>query len=1056
MGGTNLRGRSEELRLIEQAVTSPQTGALSAVVALVGDAGIGKSMLASAAARRIQESGRVVVWGRAWEGGGQPPFWPWRMLFEDLAARGLLSRSEAPERLWCRAAGGSSMDPEQSRLDLFERVATAVTSAAQKHQLVCVLEDLHAADLPSLELLHFVAQCLRHLSIGWLLTWRGAETEGTSRAPLLRSITKSARLLQLAPLSSDAMDQIIDDLAGHTPDDLRNALQLSTEGNPLFLVETLASLASRNATKGLGPVGELPLAGGVVAMVSERTAALSEPVRTSLQAACALGRSVDLHAWIRATELNADRLREHAAQLEVAGILRRDKQDGHWMLSHELVRLAILSTTAPATLCLARARVARALDDQVRAGDISRIGERAHFAILGRGQLPVASVLQWVLEGSDQARAQCAYEESLAILERAAEALPDCEGQPGWLLALGRAQAVLGQVQAARRTLDSAMARARVDGDARAHGEAVLAYGERYVLGDVLDDLIERIDRALGLLQPDERRLRARLLARKAAALTPARDVPGTLAIARQARELLTPEDPVSDRVEVAIAVGSAMADFAPAGERLALNTQLMQLAREQGERGVELRGLSRLITDHLELGDTVRADLLIADRQAIVQDLGQPRLIWTQPLFRSMRAMGEGRWQDCERSIQEAQAIGTELQDPNVGRCLAVHRFHLSLARGDREALRAQESSVLEALRTMPSVLTTAIRALVRYRWDQLEHAREELAVLTPQLEHAATTTLALLSEVAADVGSSSLRRAILTRLAPLAGCYANWGLFALTSGPPVSACLGLLHASLGETEQARQAFEEGLAQSTAAGLSAQRVWVRRWYGGFLADSGQPEASRAMLDRAKLEADELEMPMVASVGLTTESEVAPIAMPGVSLVLEQQGADWCVGFGEQTFLVPDLRGMKMLARLVAQPGREIHVLDLVSEDGAALPDRGDAGEVLDAKALGQYRDRIRDLTLEVERLEAQNEGEAAIAAQRELEVIQSEVARAVGLGGRRRRAAAPAERARTSTQRRLRTAIRKIAEQNPLLGERLAREIRTGTFCIYLPEESD
>ena len=178
--------------------------------------------------------------------------------------------------------------------------------------------------------------------------------------------------------------------------------------------------------------------------------------------------------------------------------------------------------------------------------------------------------------------------------------------------------------------------------------------------------------------------------------------------------------------------------------------------------------------------------------------------------------------------------------------------------------------------------------------------------------------------------------------------------------------------------------------------------------------------------------------------------------MPGVSLVLEQQGADWCVGFGEQTFLVPDLRGMKMLARLVAQPGREIHVLDLVSEDGAALPDRGDAGEVLDAKALGQYRDRIRDLTLEVERLEAQNEGEPAIAAQRELEVLQSEVARAVGLGGRRRRAAAPAERARTSTQRRLRTAIRKIAEQNPLLGERLAREIRTGTFCIYLPEESD
>ena len=93
---------------------------------------------------------------------------------------------------------------------------------------------------------------------------------------------------------------------------------------------------------------------------------------------------------------------------------------------------------------------------------------------------------------------------------------------------------------------------------------AVLAQGERYVLGDLFDDLVDRIDQALSLLAEDDVGLRARLLARKAAALTPAQDVSATLAMADEAARLAAQSGDPTTRLQVAIGVGAAMAAFAP------------------------------------------------------------------------------------------------------------------------------------------------------------------------------------------------------------------------------------------------------------------------------------------------------------------------------------------------------------------------------------------------------------------------------------------------------------------------------------------------------------
>ncbi len=65
---------------------------------------------------------------------------------------------------------------------------------------------------------------------------------------------------------------------------------------------------------------------------------------------------------------------------------------------------------------------------------------------------------------------------------------------------------------------------------------------------------------------------------------------------------------------------------------------------------------------------------------------------------------------------------------------------------------------------------------------------------------------------------------------------------------------------------------------------------------------------------------------------------------------------------------------------------------------------------------------------------------------------LAEQLASAVGLGGRDRKAASNVERARVNVQRRLKDAIRRIAEHDAALGRYLDATVRTGTYCVYRP----
>jgi hypothetical protein len=172
--------------------------------------------------------------------------------------------------------------------------------------------------------------------------------------------------------------------------------------------------------------------------------------------------------------------------------------------------------------------------------------------------------------------------------------------------------------------------------------------------------------------------------------------------------------------------------------------------------------------------------------------------------------------------------------------------------------------------------------------------------------------------------------------------------------------------------------------------------------------------------------------------------------------VFRREGDVWLATFDGASVRVRNRKGMHYLARLVANPGREFHALDLVAgEAGAAVRGDGDAGEMLDARAKDAYRRRLGDIDDDLAQAAAMGDPARAAQAESERDFLVRELSRAVGLGGRDRRAGAAPERARVSVTRALRQAIGLIAEHHTALGTHLERAIRTGVYCSYLPDGS-
>src|SRR5262249_34523474 len=149
----------------------------------------------------------------------------------------------------------------------------------------------------------------------------------------------------------------------------------------------------------------------------------------------------------------------------------------------------------------------------------------------------------------------------------------------------------------------------------------------------------------------------------------------------------------------------------------------------------------------------------------------------------------------------------------------------------------------------------------------------------------------------------------------------------------------------------------------------------------------------------------------------------------------------------ERTARLRDTNGLHYIARLLAQPGRDLHVRDLAAIDppgdtrngSAPVGVEGDLGTVLDARAASEYRQRLAEARQELEEATAAGDLGQATRARQEIETITEQLTAAYGVGGRPRKAGDRAERVRKAVTIQIRRSLDRIHAAHPELGRHLS-----------------
>jgi CheY-like chemotaxis protein/class 3 adenylate cyclase len=198
-------------------------------------------------------------------------------------------------------------------------------------------------------------------------------------------------------------------------------------------------------------------------------------------------------------------------------------------------------------------------------------------------------------------------------------------------------------------------------------------------------------------------------------------------------------------------------------------------------------------------------------------------------------------------------------------------------------------------------------------------------------------------------------------------------------------------------------------------------------------------------------------------------SEAVRTGEPTATNVFRCDGDFWTVAYQGKSFRVRGSRGFAYIAALLGQPGQRVPASELAAlasdpdvrrlsarelrASGLRATDASEAGERLDAAARAAYRRRLAELSEEVEAARAFNDDGRASTLQEEIDFILQELASAVGLGGRARKAGSAAERARLNVTRAIRSAIERIGAHHRPLARYLSTTIATGTTCAYETE---
>ena len=437
-------GRERELEVLLRALDDATAGR-GRLVLIGGEPGIGKSRLAEELTALAGERGAQVVWGRCWEGGGAPPYWPWVQALRscageqppagpgtseigDLVLRLARQASDAPIDTGRRSA-------DRARFQLFDSSALVLKNLSRSRPLVVVLDDLNWADGDSLLLLEFVSRELGEAAILLLGTYRDVEL--SRRHPLSQTMGELAReslfeRVLLRGLSPDAVRAFVEATCSFAPDPaLVRAVHTQTEGNPFFVREVVRLLMEEGVlAPGLEPSSErwsTRIPEGVREAIGRRLERLSDSCNQCLTIASAIGREFSLVQLSRLIdELADDKILEALEEALAAHVIEElPGTAGSYQFVHSLMQGTLADELSQMRRARLHARIAEMLEELYGDAAEAHAAELAHHFAEAAAMVGTDKVVRYSRLAGEAALAAYAPEQALEHFERALTARGD-------------------------------------------------------------------------------------------------------------------------------------------------------------------------------------------------------------------------------------------------------------------------------------------------------------------------------------------------------------------------------------------------------------------------------------------------------------------------------------------------------------------------------------------------------------------------------------------------------------------------------------------------------
>jgi DNA-binding CsgD family transcriptional regulator len=911
-----LAGRAGELEKLGKLL--PRAAGEGRRVALIaGEPGVGKSRLVREFAGAAAESGALVLYGAS-DPAARAPYGPF------VEALDRLARVSDPTELRAALGAGGELarllpelsarfadlpepiaaDPDTERHRLHIAVSETLAKLSERRPILLVIEDAHWADGPTLALIRHLARTAWSARLLLLVTYRD-ESEPPELGELLADLRRSEDVvrIRLAGLSGSEVAELVAGAVGGEegpgpPTDpglveLAAAIHDLTAGNAFLVCELWRALAETGAVEVDGaairitaPLAELASPESVREVVSQRLSRLAPETTELLELAAVAGPEFELAAIREAARLPEAELLGALEQSVASGMLEERPARGlAFRFTHEIVRRALYDRLSLLRRAELHLRVGEGLEAIGSPSGRRLVDLARHFgaaAELGGAE----RAIDYHRRAAASASGALAYADAAEHLGAAHEiGIESAPERAAVLLDLGAAAQRAGEANRALAAFAEAAAIARELGSAALLGRAAIGYEESCFRPGLADaGAVALLEEALGELSAPEQELRISLLAGLARALG-VHGEPERAGIVRESAVALARGEDERKGLASVLVRSYWSRGPTPMPDILEMLTEARDIASELGDVETQTEAMAWRVPTFVALCDLGAARVEVGRLAAMAERTAQPFMNYVAEQYCSALALCQGDLAEAELTADRSREWGDLLIGRGASGTYGVQMFGIRREQG-RLAELAPAVRILAGDPGRDGPWRPGLAAVLAELGMESEARRELARVAADGLDGYRASlwlaTLTYLTDASSVIGDERMAAILYPELEPFAGANVMIGHLVACYGS-ADRYLGMLAATLGESERAEAHFERAMALDREMGASTWLAHSAYEYGRFLLAADRSRRARAApyLDEAASLAGRIGMAGLLARIRSLGAAVKPAELPG-------------------------------------------------------------------------------------------------------------------------------------------------------------------------------